>query len=350
MTRIRIATGKLLIAFALLLTRVSSASVPGIEVIFSTNTVPLDFRVFHGCGWYYTVTLRETRGVPVTLLGLRERWFDKNGVLTSSSNPACQDYIAQYFTSTTLPANGTVSTTPFSEFAQYQPLDQPTAVIEWNVRGIDKNGVRVSGSARFSLGASVATSPPFNCSDDKDGDGWDDIEDNCPAAYNQNQLDFDGDGFGDACDTIVNTDTNHNILEDGWEMLWLEGGLFPGDVTGDYDNDGLWNLEERFFNTNPLNPDTNGDGVNDGDALGSCIDPGTATPPTTTTTPPTTTPPTTLPPSPNYSEYTLSYLALGDSVPTGHSRVSHDANPNQPEVEGYPIRLHRLIKEKMGCV
>lgn len=35
---------------------------------------------------------------------------------------------------------------------------------------------------------------------DKDGDGILDAEDNCPAAYNPDQTDSDGDGRGDACD------------------------------------------------------------------------------------------------------------------------------------------------------
>ena len=37
-------------------------------------------------------------------------------------------------------------------------------------------------------------------SPDSDGDGVDDVEDNCPVVSNPDQLDSDGDGLGDACD------------------------------------------------------------------------------------------------------------------------------------------------------
>ncbi|MBU0757631.1 MAG: hypothetical protein KKF44_06180, partial [Nanoarchaeota archaeon] len=36
---------------------------------------------------------------------------------------------------------------------------------------------------------------------DKDDDGINDMEDNCPEMTNQDQSDYDGDGFGDACDS-----------------------------------------------------------------------------------------------------------------------------------------------------
>lgn len=68
---------------------------------------------------------------------------------------------------------------------------------------------------------------------DTDRDGvWDGI-DNCPSVANPNQADYDKDGLGDACD--------------------------PDD-----DSDGLTDVQEGIRGTNPLNPDTDGDGVKDG--------------------------------------------------------------------------------------
>ncbi len=57
--------------------------------------------------------------------------------------------------------------------------------------------------------------------------------DDCPAVYNPDQTDTDGDGLGDVCD--------------------------PDD-----DNDGLIDQAEPYVGTDPLNPDTDGDGILDG--------------------------------------------------------------------------------------
>ena len=46
----------------------------------------------------------------------------------------------------------------------------------------------------------VATRNIMNMDPDLDGDGFDDVYDNCPNTYNPDQLDVDGDGIGDVCD------------------------------------------------------------------------------------------------------------------------------------------------------
>jgi hypothetical protein len=68
---------------------------------------------------------------------------------------------------------------------------------------------------------------------DTDGDGVNDDVDNCPAVANAGQLDTDEDGMGNACD-----------LDD--------------------DNDGLSDADEAIAGTDPLNQDTDGDGILDG--------------------------------------------------------------------------------------
>jgi hypothetical protein len=45
------------------------------------------------------------------------------------------------------------------------------------------------------------------CDADDDGDGADDLADNCPQAPNADQADLDGDGKGDACDPDPDGDT-----------------------------------------------------------------------------------------------------------------------------------------------
>ena len=73
---------------------------------------------------------------------------------------------------------------------------------------------------------------PADADNDADGDGTCGDVDNCPTA-NADQADTDGDGQGDACDA-------------------------------DDDNDGLADVDEPGAGTNPLDPDTDDDGVLDG--------------------------------------------------------------------------------------
>lgn len=77
-----------------------------------------------------------------------------------------------------------------------------------------------------------------NPNSDFDLDGVVDATDNCPQTANANQADSDADGVGDACDSV-------------------------NDNTADPDGDTLTNAQERDLGTDPLNPDTDGDGARD---------------------------------------------------------------------------------------
>lgn len=95
---------------------------------------------------------------------------------------------------------------------------------------------------------------------DSDGDGINDAFDNCPNTANADQKDFDGDGIGDACDSDIDNDGIPNSYE-------TAHGLDPynaADALLDPDNDGLNNLAEYQHGTDINNPDTDGDGMNDG--------------------------------------------------------------------------------------
>jgi hypothetical protein len=91
---------------------------------------------------------------------------------------------------------------------------------------------------QFGVRTSLAAEP----TSDFDGDGVDDSVDNCTQVPNPGQGDVDDDGVGDLCDPI-------------------------NDHIEDSDGDSLPNNLERFMGTDPLNPDTDGDGINDADDL-----------------------------------------------------------------------------------
>lgn len=100
---------------------------------------------------------------------------------------------------------------------------------------------------------------PFACFD-RDGDGFGEFAvslpgvpscplDVCPFEYDPEQLDGDGDGFGDACDECSG----------------------PGQV--DYDGDGICNeVDDCIYDPDPDQGDADGDGV--GDACDLCVGPG----------------------------------------------------------------------------
>lgn len=118
----------------------------------------------------------------------------------------------------------------------------------------------------------------YQFADDYDDDGWEDPQDNCPRANNDDQADADGDGVGDACDNCLNTP---NELQSD-----IDGDLIGDDCDGDLDGDGIENLLDNCPTVpNPLfgtttQPDTDGNGLGDacdpdidGDGMANLDDP-----------------------------------------------------------------------------
>ncbi len=94
---------------------------------------------------------------------------------------------------------------------------------------------------------------------DSDGDGIDDLVDNCPSQSNAGQADHDGDGIGTACDT----DDDNDGLTDAEEQ-----SLGTNQLIADTDSDGLDDgYEVLTLGTDPLLIDTDGDGISDYDEV-----------------------------------------------------------------------------------
>ncbi|MEL7448549.1 MAG: hypothetical protein AAFN78_05025 [Pseudomonadota bacterium] len=86
---------------------------------------------------------------------------------------------------------------------------------------------------------------------DSDTDGFADNVDNCSADSNPDQVDSDGDGFGNACDPDLNNDNAINFTDLGL----LKARFFTNDPDADFNVDGGVNfldlaiMKARFFGT-----------------------------------------------------------------------------------------------------
>ena len=90
---------------------------------------------------------------------------------------------------------------------------------------------------------------PLNSSEttDSDQDGVGDNTDNCTNLANTDQLDTDGDAFGDACDP----DSDNDGLPNNYEIAYGLNPVDASDAQSDSDMDGLTALEEFTAGTNP---------------------------------------------------------------------------------------------------
>nr|WP_246283216.1 glycosyl hydrolase family 18 protein [Marinifaba aquimaris] len=89
---------------------------------------------------------------------------------------------------------------------------------------------------------------------DTDGDGIEDAVDNCPNTPNPDQMDSDGDGIGDACDTVDIIDTDGDGVADDVDNC----PNTPNPDQADMDGDGIGDVCDTVDNT-----DTDGDGIAD---------------------------------------------------------------------------------------
>lgn len=104
---------------------------------------------------------------------------------------------------------------------------------------------------------------------DSDFDNVADATDNCPARSNSDQSNIDGDVYGDVCDSDIDGDGMPN----NWEYTYGLNRYNANDAHVDLDSDGLTNLQEYQASTDPRDPDSDGDGFMDGYELTNGYDP-----------------------------------------------------------------------------
>ncbi len=139
----------------------------------------------------------------------------------------------------------------------------------------DADGDNITDTDEASFGTD-----PHNA--DTDGDGQMDgletgFSNTDPLDPDSFAIDSDVDGLPDDFEASVgadptNADTDHDGIGDGWEFFLGNDPLDPNDpaATGtggqaDSDQDGLTTHAEIDMETDPANPDTDGDGITDGD-------------------------------------------------------------------------------------
>ncbi len=123
--------------------------------------------------------------------------------------------------------------------------------------------VTVSNGTCSSQPSSPVSVTMIDCNVDTDGDGLTDFDEVTNTGTDPNNPDTDGDGYGDGAEVTFGSDPLNPCDPN------------PNNPVCDQDGDGLTNAEEGTAGTNPTNPDTDGDGVLDGEEVDGVDDPST---------------------------------------------------------------------------
>ena len=199
-----------------------------------------------------TITIKSPAGTVVELTSIN------GGSGDNYTNTLFDDEAGSSISSASPPFTG--SFTPEQSLSMF---DGESSLGVWTLTVIDDAGG--DGGALNSWAVFTCGEPVF----DADGDGIDDIADNCPNIANVDQADNDNDGIGDVCD---DDDDNDGILDVNDNCPWTanaDQSDIDNDGTGDVcdddmDGDGVLNDDDNCPTTsNSDQADLDGDSIGD---------------------------------------------------------------------------------------
>ncbi len=205
---------------------------------------------------------------------------DGDGILDSDdTSPATEDQDGD-----------TLSNTFECTYQMLYEGDNTTTVMLYFIADTDSDGLRddqEDPDTDTLTNAQEQTYQTNPLAADTDGDGLTDAAEINTHATNPTLTDSDGDTLSDSDELALSTnplnpDTDGDGLTDGFEHLFstpsmpLDPTLTDSNTNGipdaqeDYDADGASTLEEQTAESNPKNPDTDADGLTDGQELHTC--------------------------------------------------------------------------------
>lgn len=165
------------------------ASVLNIPNAYSINDVNVTLNITHPWVGDLGISLVSPEGTEVILVSSR---FDPGDNYT---NTVFDDDASDPLSSGSAPYTGS-----FRPEGILSNFNAELSNGDWELRIVDLGAADLGTLDNWSI--EICGSEPA----DSDGDGFNDVEDNCPSIFNDDQADLDGDGLGDVCDPDIDGD------------------------------------------------------------------------------------------------------------------------------------------------